>query len=65
MKETGRYAEIPAGDYPVIEQAAVALKASQDEETGCQSPGILKTYAIQDLLRCYGFSVPRASEAGR
>ena len=32
MKDKGRYFEIPADDYPAIEQAAVVLKSSKKKE---------------------------------
>lgn len=58
LKEKGRYVEIPAGDYPAIEQAAVVLKSSANKEIARQFFAFLKTPAIQDLMRGYGFSVP-------
>ncbi len=63
MKEKGKYVEIPADDYPPIEQAAVVLKSSANKELARQFLAFLKTPAIQDLLRRYGFSVPATSEA--
>jgi molybdate transport system substrate-binding protein len=64
MKEKGRYVEIPADDYPAIEQGAVILKSSQNKEVARQFFTFLKTAALQDLLRGYGFSVPAAAEGG-
>jgi len=58
LKEKGRYVEIPAADYPAIEQAAVILKSSSSKETASQFVSFLKTPEIQSLLRSYGFSVP-------
>jgi len=58
MKEKGRYAEIPADEYPPLEQAAVILKLSQHKEIARQFIDFLKTPAILELLRSYGFSVP-------
>jgi molybdate transport system substrate-binding protein len=60
MKEKEKYAEIPAGDYPAIEQAAVILKSSQQKEIARQFVAFLKTPAMLDLLRAYGFTVPGA-----
>ena len=65
MKEKGRYVEIPANDYPAIEQGAVILKSSQHKEVARQFFAFLKTAALQDLLRGYGFSIPDAAAAGR
>ncbi len=58
MKEKGKYAEIASGEYPAIEQAAVILKSSQQKEVARQFLAFLKTPAMQDLLRSYGFTVP-------
>ncbi len=65
MKEKGRYVEIPTDDYPAIEQGAVILKSSPNKELGRQLFAFLKTAALQDLLRSYGFSIPAAAAAGR
>jgi molybdate transport system substrate-binding protein len=65
LKEKGRYAEIPADDYPPIEQAAVVLKSSANKEVARQFLAFLKTSAIQDLLRTYGFTVPTPATPGR
>jgi molybdate transport system substrate-binding protein len=63
-KAKGTYFEIPADDYPAIQQAAVVLKSSPDKEIARQFLTFLKTPAIQNLLRGYGFSVPGAAAAG-
>lgn len=60
MKEKGRYAEIPADDYPAIEQAAVILKSSPQKELARRFVAFLQTPAMLDLLRSYGFVVPTA-----
>ena len=65
MKEKGRYFEIPKDEYPAIEQAAVILKSSANKEIARQFLAFLKTAALQDLLRSYGFSVPAAAAAVR
>jgi molybdate transport system substrate-binding protein len=58
MKEKGRYAEIPSGEYPPIEQACVVLGSSKNKETAVQFLAFVKTPAIADVLRAYGFNVP-------
>ena len=63
MKEKGKYVDIPVEDYPAIEQAAVVLKSSQNKEIARQFLTFLKTPGVQELLRGYGFSVPKASAA--
>ena len=60
MKDKGRYAEIPAEDYPAIEQGAVILKSSPHKDIARQFVEFVKTPPIQDLLRSYGFAVPAA-----
>jgi molybdate transport system substrate-binding protein len=61
MKTKGRYFEIPADDYPPIEQAAVVIKSSQHKDIARQYLEFLKTLAIEELLRGYGFSVPSSA----
>jgi molybdate transport system substrate-binding protein len=58
MKTNGRYFEIPADDYPPIEQAAVVIKSSQHKDVARQFLEYLQTPPLQDLFRTYGFSVP-------
>src|SRR5881396_2008062 len=51
MKTKGRYFEIPADEYPPIEQAAVVIKSSQHKDIARQYLEFLKTPAMQELLR--------------
>jgi len=62
MKGKGRFFEIPAGEYPPIEQACVILASSKYKETARQFVSFVKTAAIQDVLKSYGFEV---GEAGK
>jgi len=62
MKEKGRYARIAADEYPAIEQAAVILKSSKQKETARQFLDYLKTPAMLDLLKNYGFVVPEVAK---
>jgi molybdate transport system substrate-binding protein len=59
MKGKGRYTEIPADDYPAIEQACVTLKSSQQKGTAKAFLNFIKTPAIAELFQSYGFSLPR------
>ena len=61
MKDKGQYAEIPSADYPPIEQACVILKSSQQKDTAKAFLNFLKTPAVADLFRTYGFAVPSSS----
>jgi molybdate transport system substrate-binding protein len=59
LKEKGKYAEVPADEYPAIRQAAVVLKSSKQKNVAERFLAYLKTPAIADLLKSYGFSVSR------
>lgn len=58
MKNKGRYVEVPAGEYPPIEQACVLLSSSKNKETARQFLSFIKTAAVGDVLSSYGFDVP-------
>src|SRR5277367_3217983 len=62
MKDKGRYVEVPADEYPPIEQACVILKMSKNKETARQFLSFVKTAAIGDLLKSYGFDVQGAGK---
>lgn len=64
LKDKGRYAEVPVRDYPAIEQAAVVLKSSAHQDIARQFIEYLKTPAIHELLRGYGFTVPEVAKPG-
>src|SRR5580693_3426168 len=57
MKDKGRYAEIPAGEYPPIEQACVILGSSKNKDAARQFLSFVKTASIADVLKSYGFDV--------
>src|SRR5580692_3813688 len=59
MRDKGRYAEIPADEYPPIEQACVILGSSKNKETARQFLSFVKTAAIGDVLKSYGFDVAK------
>jgi molybdate transport system substrate-binding protein len=61
MKDKGRYAEIPSDEYPPIEQACVILAASKNKEAARQFLSFVKTSAIANVLRSYGFDVQAGS----
>ncbi|MBS1850646.1 MAG: molybdate ABC transporter substrate-binding protein [Acidobacteria bacterium] len=58
MKEKGQYFEIPASEHPPIEQAAVILRPSPHKDVARQFLEFIKTPAIVELLKSYGFSIP-------
>ena len=57
MKDKGRYAEIAAADYPPIEQACVILSSSKNRQAAREFLSFVKTAAVADVLRHYGFEV--------
>ena len=59
MKDKGRYVEIPADEYPPIEQACVILKSAKDKETARKFLEFVKTPQVKDIFRGYGFAVDR------
>jgi molybdate transport system substrate-binding protein len=59
MSARGRYAEIPAADYPAIIQAAVVLKSSHDKALADQFLKFLREPETVALMKRYGFEVPK------
>lgn len=57
MKDKGRYVEIPAAEYPPIEQASVILRAARDPGTAHAFLDFMKSPAAAEILRRYGFGV--------
>jgi molybdate transport system substrate-binding protein len=57
MKDKGRYTEIPADEYPPIEQACVILSSSKNKQLAQQFLSYFKSAAVADLLAGYGFDV--------
>ena len=57
MKEKGRYAEIPADEYPPIDQACVIVKSSTKKDIANQFLAYVKSASVANLLRKYGFDV--------
>jgi molybdate transport system substrate-binding protein len=57
MKDKGRYVEVPAADYPAIEQACVILASSKNKEAAQQFLSFIKTADVGDILKIYGFDV--------
>jgi molybdate transport system substrate-binding protein len=57
MKDRGRFVEVPVGEYPPIEQASVILRTSKQKAIARQFLGFIKSAAIRDVLKSYGFDV--------
>lgn len=58
MKAAGRYWEVPSDAHPVIEQGAVILKQSQNQDLAKQFLEFMKSPEGVELLRRYGFTLP-------
>ena len=61
MKDKGRYQEIPANEYPPIEQACVIMKAAKDKEAARSFLEFIKSAETQKIFERYGFAVANAS----
>lgn len=59
MKDQGRYFEIPASDYPPLEQAAVVLKSSKKKDLARKFLSFLRTPEIASQMQRYGFALPK------
>lgn len=62
MKDKGRYFEVPAHDYPPIQQACVILSSSKNKETAKQFLSFIKTAVAADALKRHGFDVQSAQQ---
>jgi molybdate transport system substrate-binding protein len=59
MKSSGRYVEVPAKDYPAIEQGAAILKQSKRKAEAAKFLEFMKRPAAKEILEKYGFVVPK------
>jgi molybdate transport system substrate-binding protein len=53
-----RYAEIPASDYPPIQQACVVLKSSRNQDLAAKFETYLRTAEVRKIFERFGFEVP-------
>jgi molybdate transport system substrate-binding protein len=58
MKEKGRYTEVPAADYPAIEQACVIMRSSKNKEIAQQFLKFIQSAPVKELFQKYGFAIP-------
>ncbi|MGH7235396.1 MAG: molybdate ABC transporter substrate-binding protein [Nitrospiraceae bacterium] len=58
MKELGKYWEIPADAHPPLEQGAVILKASHNQEAAKVFLDFVRGPQGQAIMRRYGFTLP-------
>ena len=57
MKGRGRYVEVPATEYPPLEQGCVVLKSSQKKDAAREFVEYVKTPGAAESLKNYGFGV--------
>lgn len=62
LKDKGRYVEVPSSEYPPIQQACVILRASKNKDAAQQFLAFVRTAAIADVLKKYGFDVPSSQQ---
>jgi len=58
MRNSGRYVEVPAKDYPAIDQGAAIVKGSKNKAAAGTFLAFMKTPAAKAILEKYGFAVP-------
>lgn len=58
LKAEGRYWEVPQTLYPRMEQAAVLLTSSKQQDPARRFLAYLKTAPAQEIMRRYGFRQP-------
>ena len=58
MKSKGTYWEIPAGAHPPLDQGAVILKSSKQQEPAKQFLAVIKGAQGQEIMKRYGFTLP-------
>ena len=58
MKSKGTYWEVPAEAHPALEQGAVILKSSKQQESAKQFLAFIKGAQGQEIMKRYGFTLP-------
>src|ERR1700674_1990723 len=58
MKDKGRYWTVPLDAYPTLNQAAVVLSHSKQQDAGRKFLEFLRSAEATSLLTSYGFSLP-------
>jgi molybdate transport system substrate-binding protein len=58
MKSKGTYWEVPAEAHPSLDQGAVILKSSKQQEPAKQFLAVFKGAQGQEIMKRYGFTLP-------
>ena len=56
MKDRGRYVEVPATDYPAIQQACVIMRSSKNKDIAWQFLKFIQSAPVKELFQKYGFA---------
>jgi ABC-type molybdate transport system substrate-binding protein len=54
-----RYAEVPARDYPPIQQACIVLRSSKNQKLAMQFESYLHGEKAEEVFQRFGFEVPQ------
>lgn len=57
-RSQSRFAEIPANEYPPIQQACIVLKSSKQQNMARQFEAYIQGPEVSKILQRYGFQVP-------
>lgn len=58
MKAAGHYWEVPSDAHPPLEQGAIILKSSKNQEAAARFLDVMKGAEGQEIMRRYGFTLP-------
>lgn len=58
-KSQVRYGEIPANDYPPIQQACVIVRSTKNQQLATQFQKYFRSKEVRSVLERYGFEVPK------
>jgi molybdate transport system substrate-binding protein len=64
MKDKGRYWTVPLDAYPTLNQAAVVLSKSKQQDAGRKFLDFLRSPEATSLLASYGFSMTAEKQPG-
>ena len=54
-----RFVEVPASDYPPIQQAMVVLQSSKNQSAATKFEGYMRSEEAKKILKQYGFDTPQ------
>lgn len=60
-----RFAEVPASDYPPIQQACVVLRSSKNQDLAARFESYIRTVEVRRIFERFGFEVPAQPGQGK